>query len=132
MLGGGIVPGSLTLIAGDPGIGKSTLLLRLAADVANSLGPTLYVSGEESATQVKLRAERLGIVGKNLFILTATNIDDILIQIENRPPVLAVVDSIQTVYTDSLPSEPGSVSQIRECARRLMEWAKVRDVPVIM
>lgn len=132
VLGGGIVPGSLILIAGDPGIGKSTLLLDLAAEVAQDIGPTLYISGEESASQVKLRAQRLGISGENLFILTITNIEDILNHIDKQSPVLAVVDSIQTVHSDSLPSEPGSVAQIRECARRLMEWAKARNVPVIM
>lgn len=132
VLGGGIVRGSLVLIAGDPGIGKSTLLLRLASDVASSIGQALYISGEESAAQIKMRAERLNVPGKDLFLLTATNVAEVLEQLERRKPALALVDSIQTMYDDSIASEAGSVVQIRECARQLMAWAKARDVPVIL
>ena len=132
VLGGGIVPGSLALIAGDPGIGKSTLLLRLAADIASSVGESLYVSGEESAAQVKMRAERLGISGQNLFLLPSTDMDVVLTHLDERRPALAIVDSIQTLYDESVPSAAGSVAQIRECTRRLMEWAKAHDVPMIL
>ena len=132
VLGGGIVPGSVILLAGDPGIGKSTLLLRLADDTSRTNGTTVYVSGEESPAQLKMRADRLGISGRNLYILPATNLDDVLRYLNERRPALAVVDSIQTVYSDALPSEAGSVTQIRECARRLMEWSKANSVPIIM
>ena len=132
VLGGGIVPGSLVLVAGDPGIGKSTILLRLAGDIAKSGSAVLYVSGEESASQIKLRADRLGIDGQNLYLLPATDIGDVLSQLDAEPPGLAVVDSIQTLYDRDVPSEPGSLSQIRECTRKLLDWAKARNVPVIV
>ena len=132
VLGGGIVPGSLTLISGEPGIGKSTLLLQMAADISNTKGTTLYVSGEESAAQVRMRADRLGISGQDLFVLAATDLETVLSQMESHKPVLVIVDSIQTVYDESLSSGVGSVSQIRECTRRLMEWAKAHDTPVIL
>ena len=131
-LGGGIVPGSLTLLAGEPGIGKSTLLLRLTADVSASRGKTLYVSGEESAAQVKMRADRLGISGQGLYLLAATGLNEVLGHLEEHRPALAVVDSIQTLYDDALSSEAGSVAQIRGCARALTEWAKAHDVPIIL
>ena len=132
MLGGGIVPGSLILIAGDPGVGKSTLLLRLAADVSSTNGTTLYVTGEESAAQVKMRADRIGVSGQDLYVLPATHLGDVLSRLDEQSPTLAVVDSIQTIYQDSLSSEPGSVAQIRECTRGLMDWAKNRDVPIVL
>ena len=132
VMGGGIVPGSLTLLAGDPGIGKSTLLLRLAADVSSTKGKTLYVSGEESAAQVKMRADRLGISGEGLYLLPATSLEQVLDSLEEHRPALAVVDSIQTVYGETVSSEAGSVAQIRECTRRLMEWAKAHDVSIIL
>ena len=132
VLGGGIVPGSVALIAGDPGIGKSTLLLRVASDVAGDGGRTLYVSGEESMAQVKLRADRLGVPGKGLFLLQATALADVMDNLARIRPVLAVVDSIQTVHDDSVASTAGSVAQIRECTRVLLEWAKVEGVPVIL
>ena len=132
MLGGGIVPGSLILIAGDPGIGKSTLLLRLAADVSSTRGKTLYVTGEESAAQVKMRADRIGVSGQDLYVLPATHMDEVMGRLDEQSPALAVVDSIQTLYQDSISSEPGSVAQIRECTRVLMEWAKSRNVPIIL
>lgn len=132
VLGGGIVRGSLTLVAGDPGIGKSTILLSLAGDVASSGNTVLYVSGEESASQIKLRADRLGVDGRNLYLLPATDVGDVLSQLESNVPGLAVVDSIQTLYDRDVSSEPGSVTQIRECARKLLDWAKARNVPVIL
>ena len=131
VLGGGIVPGSLCLIAGDPGIGKSTLMLRVAADAARA-GRVLYVSGEESAPQVKLRAERLGIAGDGLMLLHATSLDAVTAELDRGRPSLCVVDSIQTVHDDSLSSAAGSVGQIRECARALMGWAKTNDVPMVL
>ena len=132
MLGGGIVPGSLILIAGDPGVGKSTLLLRLAADVSSTKGTTLYVTGEESAAQVKMRADRIGVSGQDLYVLPATDLGEVLSRLDEQSPTLAVVDSIQTIYQDSLSSEPGSVAQIRECTRGLMDWAKNRGVPIVL
>ena len=132
VLGGGIVPGSLTLLAGDPGIGKSTLLLRLAADVCGQERTALYVCGEESASQIKMRADRLGIAGEGLYILPSTDLDDVLRYLEEAKPSLAIVDSIQTLYDRSLPSGAGTVAQIRECTRRLIEWAKSHAVPIVL
>ncbi len=132
VLGGGIVPGSLVLIGGDPGIGKSTLLLQVSAMVSQQGRRVLYVSGEESLGQVRLRANRLGLGGEGLFILPETNLELILEQLERESPELVVVDSIQTVYLDDVGSSPGSVAQIRECTMRLMQWAKVAGVPVLL
>ena len=132
VLGGGTVPGSLVLIGGDPGIGKSTLLLQVAANVAGSVGPVLYVSGEESARQVRLRAERLGAVSENLFVLAETNLDAVVGHVEQLAPVLVIVDSIQTVFLEGVPSSPGNVSQLRECTLRLMGLAKTRHVPIFL
>jgi DNA repair protein RadA/Sms len=132
VLGGGIVPGSLVLIGGDPGIGKSTLLLQVSAMVAQDGGKVLYVTGEESVGQVKLRANRLGLGGERLYVLPETNLEAILEHIEGASPALVVIDSIQTVYLDGLGSAPGSVGQIRECTMRLMQWAKVAGVPILI
>ena len=132
VLGGGIVPGSLVLLAGDPGIGKSTLLLQVAAEVARSPSPVFYVTGEESVSQVKMRADRLAIEGYNLYILTQTNVEEVLANFDEQLPALAVIDSIQTMYDPSLSSQAGNVSQIRECARRLLEWGKANNVPIIL
>ena len=132
VLGGGVVPGSLVLIGGEPGIGKSTLLLRMAADIASTEGPTLYVTGEESMAQIKDRADRLGVPGERLLVLQATELGDVMSNLDKLRPVLAVVDSIQTVYDGSLPSTPGSVTQIRECTRTMMEWAKTQGVPLVL
>ena len=131
VLGGGIVPGSVVLVAGDPGIGKSTLLLDVASDAARH-GPVLYVAGEESAAQVKMRADRLCIDVEGLFLLPAIDLADIMGQMDRLRPSLVVVDSIQTVFTGDLDAVPGSVAQIRECAGRLTQWAKITGTPVIL
>ena len=132
VLGGGIVPGSLVLIGGDPGIGKSTLLLQVAARIAGGKRRVLYVSGEESAHQLKLRARRLGLPGDGLFLLTETNLETGLQAAEQLQPDLLVIDSIQTVYTSGIPNAPGSVAQLRECTLQLMRWAKERNVPTVI
>ena len=131
VLGGGLVPGSVTLVAGDPGIGKSTLLLTAAADAADQ-APVLYVTGEESAAQVKLRADRLGIDTPGLYLLPTTGLTEIMTHMEGLNPSLVVIDSIQTVFDEDLPSEAGSMAQIRECARRLTQWAKSSGTSVVM
>jgi DNA repair protein RadA/Sms len=131
VLGGGLVPGSLILIGGDPGIGKSTLLLQASASLAEH-GQVLYISGEESAQQLKLRADRLKIRGDNLFILTETNMNIILDQIQKTPPKFLVVDSIQTVYLSELQSAPGAVGQVRECAARLQDVAKRQNIATFL
>jgi len=131
VLGGGIVPGSLVLVSGDPGIGKSTLLLQAAAMITQS-NKILYVSGEESVIQIKLRSTRLGITGERLYVMAETNMETILQELNKLSPSFVVVDSIQTVYTEELDSAPGSVGQIRECAIRLMQWAKSSGVPVFI
>ena len=131
VLGGGLVPGSLVLIGGDPGIGKSTLLLQMSAALASE-GTVLYISGEESAQQIKLRANRLGVAPDQLFILTETNMTAILEHIKQMSPKFLVVDSIQTVFLEELQSAPGSVSQVRECAARFQEVAKGQNIPVFL
>ncbi len=130
VLGGGLVAGSLTLIGGEPGIGKSTLLLQNILSIRNRR--ILYVSGEESASQLKLRADRLGKVSEDTYILCETNLDNIFTQIENIEPALVVVDSIQTICSSDIESAPGSVSQVRECAASLLRYAKESGVPVIL
>jgi len=132
VLGGGVVPGSLVLVGGDPGIGKSTLLLQAASLVSKSRGGVVYVSGEETAHQIKLRASRLGLDGKNIFLLSETNLEVILSQLEEMSPGLVVIDSIQTVFLPELDSLPGSITQVRECTMRLMQWAKPAGVPVFL
>src|SRR5690242_14415222 len=128
VLGGGIVPGETVMIGGDPGIGKSTLLLqvvdRLSKLQKEGQGKCLYVTGEESAQQIKLRAERLGIRSNNLYIFPETDVTAILAQIERTRPVLTVIDSIQTLFLADIASAPGSVSQVRESAARLTYLAK--------
>jgi DNA repair protein RadA/Sms len=131
VLGGGLVPGSLVLIGGDPGIGKSTLILQAAAKLAAG-GPVVYVSAEESAQQIKLRADRLGVHEDALLVLSETNLDQILDSLEETDPGLLIIDSIQTVYLDEITSAAGSVSQVRECTVRLMQRAKPRNVPVFV
>jgi DNA repair protein RadA/Sms len=132
VLGGGVVPGSLILIGGDPGIGKSTLLLQITALMADYSGPVLYVSGEESARQIKMRAERLGIVTENLYLVTETNLSAILAHVESLRPRVLVVDSIQTTYSDMLESTSGSVSQIRHCAASFQQIAKDSGIAIFL
>jgi len=132
VLGGGMVPGSLVLISGDPGIGKSTLLLQASAAIAESRGTVAYVSGEETQHQIKLRAERLGIAGDRLFLLAETDLGVILEQLDQLSPNLVVIDSIQTVCIPELGNTPGSVTQVRECTLRLMHWAKLNSVPAFI
>ena len=130
VLGGGLVAGSLTLLGGEPGIGKSTLLLQNILSIRNK--KILYVSGEESATQLKLRADRIGKAADNTFILCETSLERIFDQTQRVKPQLLVIDSIQTVYSTEMESAPGSVSQVRECAARLLRYAKTSSVPVIL
>lgn len=130
VLGGGIVPGSLVLFGGEPGIGKSTLMLQLALRLKNL--KILYVSGEESEQQLKMRAERIGITTNNCFILQETNTQNIFAQISIIEPQLVIIDSIQTLHTGYVESAPGSVSQVRECAGELLRFAKETNVPVFM
>ncbi len=160
VMGGGIVPGSLTLISGDPGIGKSTLLLQVTAALAESVGAVLYVSAEESANQIKLRAERLGLAPQELYLLSETNLNLILDHIEQMKPSLVVIDSIQTVYLShkernagasddeqglgfglglwdegigaEMTAAAGSVTQVRECAATLMRLAKKQSIPIFL
>ena len=132
VLGGGIVPGSLVLISGDPGIGKSTLLLQVSAGIAQQGKKVVYASGEESSYQTRMRADRLAIKGEGLYLLAQTDLEGIIQQMESIGPSLAVIDSIQTVYLRDLEGAPGSISQIRECTLRLMQWAKVSAVPLLV
>ena len=132
VLGGGLVSGSLVLIGGDPGIGKSTLLLQVSALVAEAGGKVVYVSGEETLHQIKLRAERLGVKGEGLYLLAETDIDIILNQIENLSPSLVVIDSIQAVYLPDLDTAAGSITQVRECTLKLMHLAKLKSVPIFI
>jgi DNA repair protein RadA/Sms len=132
VLGGGIVPGSMVLIGGDPGIGKSTLLLQVAAHVAADGRKVLYVSGEESARQVRLRAERLGTLRGDLYVLGETNLDAVLAHASDLRPSLLIVDSIQTAFLADVPSSPGNVAQLRECTLRLMNAAKSQHLPVFI
>lgn len=132
VLGGGIVPGTVVLIGGDPGIGKSTLMLQLAGMASEGGAQALYISGEESAQQIKLRAERLGITSPALYLLAETSLEEILAHIERMRPWLAVVDSIQSIRTEALESSAGSVSQVRECAGALLRLAKTQNVPIFL
>lgn len=132
VLGGGVVAGAVTLVGGDPGIGKSTLLLQVMDKLAARLGPVLYVSGEESAQQVRLRAERLGTAARDLLFLAETNLSAIETALEEAKPRAVVVDSIQTVFHPDLPAAPGSVTQVRECAAALLRWGKEAAVPVFL
>src|SRR5699024_2190436 len=131
-LGGGIVPGSLVLIGGDPGIGKSTMLLQISAQLAEKMFPVLYISGEESPRQTKLRADRVGVSADLLFVLSETNLFDITKDIEMIKPALVIVDSIQTIYREEVSSAPGSVSQVRECTGELMRIGKTYHIPVFI
>jgi DNA repair protein RadA/Sms len=132
VLGDGVVLGSVTLIGGDPGIGKSTLLLQALAGIARQYGDVLYVSGEESPEQIKIRADRLGIHSDNIILLPETSIEAIIQKASARELNAVVIDSIQTVYTEEFGSAPGSVSQVRDCAAKLMVFAKRSDIPVFL
>jgi DNA repair protein RadA/Sms len=129
VLGGGIVPGSIVLLGGDPGIGKSTLLLQLA--ITESL-KVLYVSGEESDRQIRMRADRLGLKNELCYLLTETNLEQILLQAKELNPQLIVIDSIQTLFSSAIDSSPGSISQVRECTAQLLRFAKRSGIPVFL
>ena len=131
-MGGGVVPGSVVLLAGEPGVGKSTLLLQVAQWVADDGRQALYVSGEESARQIKLRADRLGLSGSGVLLLPETDLSVILDRLDETKPALVIVDSIQTLYCDDESSGPGSVGQVRETGLRLLRWAKASGTPVFL
>ncbi|MDO4545627.1 MAG: DNA repair protein RadA [Bacillota bacterium] len=133
VLGGGLVPGSLTLISGEPGIGKSTIIIQAAARIAEKKGVVLYVSGEESEEQIKMRADRVcGNLSNDLFILAETNMENVSQICQQLQPVFLIIDSIQTMYTADLDSAPGSVSQVRACGNELMRIGKVSNIPVFI
>ena len=132
VLGGGLVKGSLTLISGDPGIGKSTLLLQCAGNIAKTNGTVLYVSGEESEEQIKMRADRLKVDTEALYIVSETQVSLIDQHIHDLKPVFVIIDSIQTLFSDKLTSAPGSVSQVRECASELMRIGKTMNIPLFI
>ncbi|OGN91658.1 MAG: DNA repair protein RadA [Chloroflexi bacterium RBG_13_48_17] len=132
VLGGGLVPGSLVLVGGEPGIGKSTLLLQISAMMADNNKTVAYISGEESINQVKLRSERLGIGGKGIYFLSEPDLAAVLECLEELSPRLAIIDSIQTMYLEDVAGMPGSISQVRECTWRLQRWAKGKNVPLLI
>ncbi|MBI1223566.1 MAG: DNA repair protein RadA [Bacteroidetes bacterium] len=129
VLGGGIVPGSVILIGGEPGIGKSTLLLQLSVQMQRKF---LYVSGEESESQIKLRADRIGIKNPDCFVVSATSLDVVLDHIEENQPDVLIIDSVQTLQSENIESAPGTVSQIRECTNELIRIAKSKNLPVFL
>lgn len=132
VLGGGIVPGSVILIGGDPGIGKSTLLLQASDALSRKYGSVLYVSGEESVNQIKIRSTRLGVASDNLYVLCENNLEEIDRHIEKLQPQAVVIDSIQAVYLSDFQSAPGSITQIRECAAHLLICAKNQNIPMFL
>lgn len=132
VLGGGIVPASMILIGGEPGIGKSTLITQVANIIANQGLKVLYVTAEESLQQVKIRAERLGALSDNFFILSENSLENFLEVVKKINPSLLIVDSIQTIYSEDIPSAQGSVSQVRECASKLMDMAKKNNITVFI
>jgi DNA repair protein RadA/Sms len=132
VLGGGVVPGSVILIGGDPGIGKSTLVLHMLAGLASQGNKVLYVSGEESVQQIKMRARRLHAQHPDIFLATESRVEAIIDMAASMHPGLVAIDSIQTLYTDDFPSAPGSVTQIREAAARLVSMAKYDNIPVVL
>jgi DNA repair protein RadA/Sms len=132
VLGGGLVPGSLVLIGGDPGIGKTTLLTQVGARFAERSGPVLYLSAEESVQQLRLRAERLGLLNEHFFVFGETNLEMVIQTIHDLRPALVIVDSIQTVYLEEIAAAAGSVSQVRECAMRLLRLAKESGIPILL
>ncbi len=132
VLGDGLVPGSAILVGGDPGIGKSTLLLQAAAAIARTGAKTIYVSGEEARAQIRLRADRLGVTDTDVLLAAETSLRDILTTLDAEKPALVIIDSIQTMWSDTIESAPGSVSQVRACALELTNFAKRRGVAVIL
>lgn len=130
VLGGGIVNGSLILIGGEPGIGKSTLLLQLAVRLSGK--KVLYISGEESNQQIKMRADRIGFQGQGCFLLSETSLDHIFQQLQQLRPELVIIDSIQTLHSNRVESTPGSISQVRDCTGQLMQYAKQNNVPIFL
>ena len=151
VLGNGMVKGSLTLISGEPGIGKSTLIIQVAENMARKYGPVLYVSGEESEEQIKMRADRVcgtadsggepvsgsvsgagDSISENLFVLAETNMENVMAVCETVKPFFLIIDSIQTMYTQELDSAPGSVSQVRTCGNMLMQIGKSENIPVFI
>ncbi|MBI4649052.1 MAG: DNA repair protein RadA [Bacteroidia bacterium] len=130
VLGGGLVPGAVVLIGGEPGIGKSTLLLQLALKINEKI--VLYITGEESPQQIKLRAGRIGTENNNCFILSETSLENIFDHLEKIQPGIIIVDSVQTLYTDKIESSPGSVTQVRECTMALLKYAKKFGIPVFL
>lgn len=132
VLGGGIVPGSLVLVAGEPGVGKSTLLLQVAASIARPTAPVVYVTGEESAQQVGLRARRIGAVDESLLLLPETAVEAVLARLDDPLPGLVVVDSVQTMVSEALDGAAGSVAQVRQVAALFQHLAKTRGVPVVL
>lgn len=132
VLGGGIVPGSMILIGGDPGIGKSTLILQLLAAISSNERRVLYVTGEESAQQIRMRSERLQITGTDIYVSTENSVESIVHLTSEMQPALLAVDSIQTMYSEEVGSAPGSVTQVRESTAKLLELAKGSDIPVLL
>ncbi len=132
VMGGGVVPSSATLVGGDPGIGKSTILLQAARGLSRAGGTVLYVSGEESEGQVKLRAQRLGISGDGIFLLSETSVERVMAAAAELSPSTLVIDSIQTMFTSDLPGAPGSVGQVRECAGRLVFYGKKAGIALFL
>ena len=132
VLGGGVVPGSLILLGGEPGIGKSTLLLQAAAHFAREVGPVLYASAEESEHQVKSRGDRLGVGASPLYLLSETCIERILEEVSRLSPALVVVDSVQTVWSNKFQSAPGSIGQVREAATQFLFAAKNQNIPTVL
>ncbi|HLY27896.1 MAG TPA: DNA repair protein RadA [Aggregatilineales bacterium] len=132
VLGGGIVPGSVILLGGEPGIGKTTILSQISTLLAQTVGRVLYISGEESTRQIKMRAQRLGLSADDLFLVTETNLEVMMEHVQSIQPQIVIVDSIQTTYSDDKPSSAGTVTQVRECAARLQTLAKTTGISVFL
>ena len=132
VLGGGVIPGSMVLVVGDPGVGKSSLTLRVSADIARAGRRVLYVTGEESTRQIRMRADRLRAIADDLLVVSETNLDAICAHVVREKPALFIIDSIQTMYRPDIESAPGSVSQVRECAMELMRIAKTEGIAVFV
>jgi len=132
VLGGGVVPGSLTLIGGSPGVGKSTLLLKVGGDIASSGQNVLYVSGEESSSQIKLRANRLRANQSSLYLLSEIRLEQVLVELEHRAYDFLIIDSIQTLYSENIASAPGSVTQVRQITFELMRIAKDKNIAIFI